>query len=56
VVRRRSTAEVAAGGLVRAAVQPTPADRRHFNQYSADHRRMREDARTNPPFTDESEL
>ena len=56
VVRRRTAAELEAGGLVRQTAQPVAADRRHFNQYAADHRRMREDAREKPPFTDESEL
>ena len=56
VVRRRSAAEIAAGGLVRRAVQPVPADLRHFNQYKADHARMKADAGQNPPFEDEREL
>ena len=47
---------MAAGGLVRAQVQPAPADRRHFNQYRADHARMKADAQGRPPFEDESEL
>ena len=53
VVRKRSAAELAAGGLVRETAQPSPADRRHFNQYRADHAHMKTSA---PPFEDESEL
>jgi len=56
VVRKRAPEELAAGGLVRAQVQPAPADRRHFNQYRADHARMKADARGNPPFEDDGEL
>ena len=56
VVRKRPAVEVAAGGLVRSAVQPAPADRRHFNQYRADHARMKADAQQSPPFEDEREL
>jgi SAM-dependent methyltransferase len=56
VVRKRSAAELEAGGLVRAAVQPVPADLRHFNQYKADHARMKANAGQNPPFEDETEL
>lgn len=56
VVRKRPAAEVAAGGLARAAAQPPPADRRHFNQYRADHARMKADAAERPPFEDESPL
>lgn len=56
VVRKRTAAELAAGGLARAAVQPAPDDRRHFNQYRADHARMKADAGQNPPFKDESPL
>ena len=36
--------------------QPSPADRRHFNQYKADHARMKADAGVQPPFEDESNL
>ena len=53
MVRKRSAAELAAGGLVRDVAQPSPADRRHFNQYRADHAHMKTSA---PPFEDESEL
>ena len=53
VVRKRSAAELEAGGLVREAVQPAPALRRHFNQYRADHAHMKTSA---PPFEDESPL
>ena len=56
VVRKRSAAELSAGGLVRETAQPSPADRRHFNQYKADHARMKADARETPPFEDEGEL
>ncbi len=56
VVRKRTNAEIAAGGLVSAATQPDPALRRHFNQHLADHRRMKSDAQDNPPFEDESPL
>ncbi|HEX2800984.1 MAG TPA: methyltransferase domain-containing protein [Phenylobacterium sp.] len=56
VVRKRSAAELAAGGLVRDTAQPPPAHLRHFNQYKADHARMKADAATKPPFEDESEL
>jgi SAM-dependent methyltransferase len=56
VVRKRSAAELSAGGLARDTVQPSPADRRHFNQYRADHARMKADAQTRPPFEDEGEL
>ena len=56
VVRKRSGRELAAGGLVRETAQPSPADRRHFNQYKADHARMKADAGQNSPFEDENEL
>jgi len=56
VVRKRSPAELAAGGLVRATTQPAPAERRHFNQYRADHARLKADAQVNPPFEDDGEL
>ena len=56
VVRKRTAAELAAGGLAREAVQPAPADRRHFNQYRADHAQMKAGAREKPPFEDESPL
>lgn len=56
VVRKRAAAELAAGGLVRETAQPSPADLRHFNQYKADHARMKADAVRNPPFEDEREL
>nr|QQZ49924.1 hypothetical protein JKL49_25005 [Phenylobacterium glaciei] len=41
VVRKRTARELAFGGLVRDTVQPSPADRRHFNQYRADHAHMK---------------
>ena len=53
VVRKRTARELAYGGLVRDAVQPAPAERRHFNQYRADHAHMKTSP---PPFEDESEL
>ena len=53
VIRKRTARELAAGGLVRETVQPSPADRRHFNQYRADHAHMKTSA---PPFEDESPL
>ncbi len=56
VVRKRPEPEVAAGGLVRQTAQPAPADRRHFNQYRADHARMKADAGEHPPFEDDGEL
>lgn len=56
VVRKRSDAEIAAGGLVREAEQPAPAGRRHFNQYKTDHARMKAEAGRTPPFEDEGEL
>jgi SAM-dependent methyltransferase len=56
VVRKRSGRELAAGGLVRETAQPSPSDRRHFNQYKADHARMKADAALTPPFEDESDL
>ena len=56
VVRKRSGRELAAGGLVRETAQPSPADRRHFNQYKADHARMKADAGQTPPFEDETDL
>ena len=56
VVRKRSGRELAAGGLVRETAQPAPADRRHFNQYKADHARMKADAALKPPFEDENDL
>jgi SAM-dependent methyltransferase len=56
VVRKRPAVETAAGGLVRAAAQPDASLRRHFNQYRADHARMKADAGANPPFEDESPL
>jgi SAM-dependent methyltransferase len=56
VVRKRTAAEIATRGLVRQSVQPSEADRRHFNQYRADHARMKSDAAVNPPFEDESPI
>ena len=56
VVRKRPAEELAAGGLARAATQPAPALRRHFNQYRADHQRMKADAAGHPPFEDEDPL
>lgn len=56
VVRKRTAEELAAGGLVRRAVQPDPALRRHFNQHVADHARIKADARETPPFEDDREL
>jgi SAM-dependent methyltransferase len=53
VVRKRTARELAAGGLVRETVQPSPADRRHFNQYRADHAHSKTSP---PPFEDESPL
>ena len=53
VVRKRAARELAYGGLVRDTVQPSPAERRHFNQYRADHKHMKTSP---PPFEDESEL
>jgi len=41
---------------VRETAQPSPADRRHFNQYKADHARMKADAGQTPPFEDETDL
>jgi hypothetical protein len=41
---------------VRETAQPAPADRRHFNQYKADHARMKADAALKPPFEDENDL
>lgn len=56
VVRKRTAAELAAGGLVRETAQPAPQLLRHFNQYRADHARMKADARDTPPFEDETPL
>ncbi|WP_421934518.1 methyltransferase domain-containing protein [Phenylobacterium sp.] len=53
VVRKRTARELAYGGLVRDTVQPAAADRRHFNQYRADHAHMKTSP---PPFQDEGEL
>ena len=53
VVRKRTAQELAYGGLVRDTAQPARADRRHFNQYRADHAHMKTSP---PPFQDESEL
>ena len=56
IVRKRSADELATGGLKRAAVQPSPDLRRHFNQYRADHARMKADAAGAAPFEDESDI
>jgi SAM-dependent methyltransferase len=56
VVRKRSGRELAAGGLVRETEQPAPGALRHFNQYKADHARMKADAGVKAPFEDESDL
>ena len=58
VVRKRSSAELAAGGRSPARGRPAVARRppRHFNQYKADHARMKSDAKDHPPFEDESEI
>jgi len=56
VVRKRSSRELAAGGLVRETEQPAPSALRHFNQYKADHARMKADAGVKAPFEDESDL
>ena len=53
VVRKRSAEELAAGGLVRRTAQPSPADRRHFNQYRSDHAHLKTSA---PPFLNKDEL
>lgn len=53
VVRKRTARELAYGGLVRDTTQPSPAERRHFNQYRADHAHMKTSP---PPFEDEGEL
>ena len=53
VVRKRTARELTYGGLVRDVDQPAPAERKHFNQYRADHAHMKTSA---PPFEDESEL
>lgn len=53
VIRKRTVRELAYGGLVRDTVQPSLAQRRHFNQYRADHAHMKTSP---PPFEDESEL
>jgi hypothetical protein len=42
--------------VVRETEQPSAADRRHFNQYKADHARMKADAGKAAPFEDESDL
>jgi SAM-dependent methyltransferase len=56
VVRKRTAEELAAGGLSRVQAQPPAELRRHYNQYRADHARMKADAARRPPFEDESDI
>ena len=56
VLRKRWPDEVRRGVLFRQQQQPPPEKRRHFNQYIADQRTLRQGNVVRGPFTDENDL
>lgn len=56
VVRKRSKAELASGGLAPSTAQPGRELRIHLNQYRRDRASLREYNRDSPPFADDSEI
>lgn len=56
VVRKRSAAEIAAGGRLRAAPAPEREVRVHWNQYREDVRTLKRANAERPPFADDAAL
>lgn len=56
VIRKRSAAEVEAGGRVREATQPGREMRLHLNQYRDDQKTLRAANPANPPFRNEQDI
>ena len=55
-VLRKAAPGEEAGMPIRSIAQPSPDLRRHYQQYAADGRTLKEANRTHPPFTNTDEL
>ena len=56
IIRKRSDAEIAAHGRVRAVSQPEAEMRLHLNQYRDDQKTLRSANQDRPPFTNDGEI
>lgn len=56
IARKRTSSELERGGPERAAPQPRPKLRVHFNQYRDDVATMKDSNESRPPFENEDEL